>query len=63
MPSNLDVLLYAASIASMPFSLAKGPDVLDVRVEYNNDDDGEVIVTAEISDVVMVNSMNLKLIF
>jgi carboxypeptidase T len=58
LPSNLDVLLYAASIASMPFSLAKGPDVLDVRVEYNNDDDREIIVTADISDVIMVNSLN-----
>lgn len=57
LPSNLPVLLYAASIAGRPFSLAKGPDVLDVIVDYN-DIDGEIIVTAEVSDVVMVNSLN-----
>jgi len=55
LPSNLDVLLYAASIAGRPFSLAKGPDVLDVVVDYNID--GEIIVTAEVSDGVMVNSL------
>jgi len=55
LPSNLDVLLYAASIAGRPFSLAKGPDVLDVIVVKV---DGELIVTAEVSDGVMVNSLN-----
>eukprot|EP00573_Skeletonema_grethae_P005620 CAMPEP_0201710762 /NCGR_PEP_ID=MMETSP0578-20130828/58793_1 /ASSEMBLY_ACC=CAM_ASM_000663 /TAXON_ID=267565 /ORGANISM="Skeletonema grethea, Strain CCMP 1804" /LENGTH=343 /DNA_ID=CAMNT_0048199795 /DNA_START=1122 /DNA_END=2150 /DNA_ORIENTATION=- len=55
LPFNLPVLLYAASIAGRPFSLAKGPDVLDVIVDYN-DIDGEIIVTAEVSDAVMVNS-------
>ncbi len=57
LPSNLDVLLYAASIAGRPFSLAKGPDILDVIVEYDNID-GEIIVTAEVSDAAMVNSLN-----
>ncbi|KAK1739285.1 M14 family carboxypeptidase, partial [Skeletonema marinoi] len=57
LPSNLDVLLYAASIAGRPFSLAKGPDVLDVTVVKI---DGELIVTAEISDGVMVNSLNAE---
>ncbi|KAL7434819.1 hypothetical protein ACHAXM_004350 [Skeletonema potamos] len=56
LPSNLDVLLYSASIAGKPFSLAKGPDVLDVVVDY--DVDGEIIVTAEVSDGVMVNSLD-----
>ncbi|KAL7492278.1 hypothetical protein ACHAWT_001462 [Skeletonema menzelii] len=58
LPPNLDVLLYAASIASRPFSLAKGPDVLDVRVDFNNNVDGEIVVTAVVSDGVMVNSLS-----
>lgn len=57
LPSNLDALLYAASIAGRPFSLAKGPDILDVIVDYNNIDE-EIIVTAEVSDALMVNSLN-----
>mmetsp|Transcript_18761 Transcript_18761/g.29428 ORF Transcript_18761/g.29428 Transcript_18761/m.29428 type:complete len:692 (+) Transcript_18761:115-2190(+) len=57
LPSNLSVLLYAASIAGRPFSLAKGPDVFDVVIDYS-DIDGEIIVTAEVSDAVMVNSFD-----
>ena len=56
LPSNLDALLYAASIAGKPFSLAKGPDLLQVIVDYNIA--GKIVVSAEVSDGVMVNSLN-----
>ena len=57
LPNNLPALLYAASIASKPLSLAKGPDVLDVVVDYS-DDGGDILVTAEVSEGIMVNSLN-----
>lgn len=57
LPNNLPALLYAASIASKPLSLAKGPDVLDVVIDYS-DDGGDILVTAEISEGIMVNSLD-----
>jgi hypothetical protein len=57
LPNNLPALLYAASIASKPLSLAKGPDVLDVVVDYS-DNGGDILVTAEVSEGIMVNSLN-----
>ena len=56
LPMNLDVLLYAASIAGRPFSMAKAPDILDVAVDYEKVD-GDIVVTAEVSDRLMVNSL------
>ena len=54
-PLNLPALLYASKIAMKPFSLIKGPDVLNLEVEPDDAQDGDMIATATASDSRMLN--------
>ncbi len=53
-PTNLPSLIYAAKIAHKPFSLIKGPDVLELDARHV---DGELRVSAIASDGKMVNAI------
>ncbi|KAL7452892.1 hypothetical protein ACHAWC_007767 [Mediolabrus comicus] len=53
-PNNLRSFLYAASIAQKPFSLVKGPDMLELDVKHVN---GELRVSATASDGKLVNAV------
>lgn len=37
LPTNRDALIYAAKLAKKPFSLVKGPDIIDLSVKIDND--------------------------
>mmetsp|Transcript_27153 Transcript_27153/g.57066 ORF Transcript_27153/g.57066 Transcript_27153/m.57066 type:complete len:605 (+) Transcript_27153:498-2312(+) len=52
LPSNLPALMYAARVAKKPFSLGKGPDVLDLSAVMVDD---YYRVTASASDSQLVN--------
>lgn len=54
-PNNMPALMYTAKIASTPFKEVKGPDVLDLSVEYGSG--GNIQVTAIASDSAMVNAI------
>lgn len=47
LPTNRDALVYAAKLAKKPFSLVKGPDIIDLSVNMNN---GVMTVIAVASD-------------
>eukprot|EP00581_Thalassiosira_minuscula_P010332 CAMPEP_0183702650 /NCGR_PEP_ID=MMETSP0737-20130205/684_1 /TAXON_ID=385413 /ORGANISM="Thalassiosira miniscula, Strain CCMP1093" /LENGTH=618 /DNA_ID=CAMNT_0025929297 /DNA_START=169 /DNA_END=2025 /DNA_ORIENTATION=- len=53
-PKNLPALLYAAKTAQKPFKEIKGPDVMDLNVDNG---DGNVRVSALVSDSKMVNAI------
>eukprot|EP00986_Skeletonema_menzelii_P014467 scaffold9615_cov105-Skeletonema_menzelii.AAC.1 len=53
-PKNLPSLIYSAKIAHKPFSLVKGPDVLELDARHV---DGELRVSATASDGKMVNAI------
>lgn len=53
--SNLPALLYAAKVANQPFSMGKGPDILDLSVNSAGLSDGEIRVAAVASDNRLVN--------
>lgn len=53
-PINLPALLYAAKTASKPFKEIKGPDIMDLDVRNEN---GQIQVTARVSDSEMVNAI------
>jgi len=54
MPLNLPALLYVVKTAKKPFSLSKGPDVIDLDVTVE-DDDGILRVVVVASDGLYVN--------
>jgi hypothetical protein len=47
-PVNAEALLYAAKVASSPFNIPKGPDVLSLNIENTTSD--SITVTALVSD-------------
>jgi hypothetical protein len=47
-PMNYEALIYAAKVASAPFKIPKGPDVLSLEVESTTSD--SIIVTVLVSD-------------
>lgn len=51
-PNNLPALVYAARVAKKPFSMVKGPDVLELEAVVV---DGGMRVTAVVSDDELVN--------
>lgn len=53
-PINLPALLYAAKTAAKPFKEIKGPDVFDLEAGTGN---GQIEVTARVSDGEMVNQI------
>lgn len=55
-PINLSALLYAAKISKKPFSLVKGPDIMDLVIVPDSEQDGEIKVTVVASDSAMVSS-------
>jgi len=52
-PDNLPALLYGAKIAKKPFSLVKGPDIIELSVLSDSE---QVKVTVVASDSIMVTS-------
>ena len=52
---NINALFYAATVAKKPFSLVKGPDIIDLDV---NEQDGIIQVTVVASDSLLVNSIS-----
>jgi hypothetical protein len=55
-PDNMPALMYAVKVAAKPFSLVKGPDVLELDVTTtSNRLDGEVTVTALVRNRLRVN--------
>jgi hypothetical protein len=47
-PTNYEALLYAAKVASAPFKISKGPDVLSLEIESTTSN--SIIVTVVVSD-------------
>jgi hypothetical protein len=56
LPTNRDALIYAAKLAKKPFSLVKGPDIIDLNIEIDSDDVMTLIAVA--SDSQMVNGLH-----
>lgn len=56
LPTNRDALIYAAKLATKPFSLVKGPDIIDLNIEIDSDDVMTLIAVA--SDSQMVNGLH-----
>ncbi|KAL3817785.1 hypothetical protein ACHAXA_005818 [Cyclostephanos tholiformis] len=54
-PNLLPSLLYAAKIASKPFSLVKGPDIIDLSLSISTDDTNVMIITVVASDNQLAN--------
>ena len=57
-PINIPALLYAAKIASAPFREVKGPDILDLTIGENEQQD-KIVVSARTSDGEMVNAITV----
>lgn len=55
-PINMPALLFAAKNVNKPFSTIKGPDVFDMSVRHVN---GDVRISAHVSDSKMVNKISL----
>mmetsp|Transcript_16674 Transcript_16674/g.36049 ORF Transcript_16674/g.36049 Transcript_16674/m.36049 type:complete len:706 (+) Transcript_16674:334-2451(+) len=55
-PTNLPALLYASKISKKPFSLVKGPDIIDLVIVPGSEQDGDINVTVVASDSLMVKS-------
>lgn len=53
-PINLPALLFAAKTAQKPYTEIKGPDIMDLSVQNSN---GQIKVSAEVSDSEMVNKI------
>ena len=53
-PKNLPALLFSAKTVAKPFSVIKGPDILEIEVHSVN---GEVRISALVSDSQMVNAI------